>query len=76
MCDEGILEKIDWNKLGLDRTKFGDAGRMDCGIPYQMSGVVLAYDKEKLPNGPNTVADLFDTKKIAGKRGLVEESLS
>ena len=30
----------------------------------------LAYDGAKLANGPKTIADLFDTKKFPGKRGL------
>ncbi|MGY3361782.1 putative spermidine/putrescine transport system substrate-binding protein [Bradyrhizobium sp. GM0.4] len=70
MCAHGLLETIDWKKLGLERAKFGDVGKYDCGVPYQVSAVVIAYDKDKLPNGPKTIADLFDTKKFPGKRGL------
>ncbi|NOJ44603.1 ABC transporter substrate-binding protein [Bradyrhizobium sp. WSM 1791] len=70
MCNEGVLEPIDWKKLGLDRSKFTDADKMDCGVPAQSAAAVVAYDKDKLPNGPQTIADLFDLKKFPGKRGL------
>ncbi|MCP3371765.1 ABC transporter substrate-binding protein [Bradyrhizobium cajani] len=69
MCDQGLLETIDWKKLGLDRAKFGDAGRFDCGVPGQFNSTIVYYDK-KLPTSPKTIADVFDTKKIPGKRGL------
>lgn len=70
MCGQGLLETIDWKKVGLDRAKFGDAGKFDCGVPYSISSLVVAYDKDKLPNGPKTIADLFDLQKFPGKRGL------
>lgn len=70
LCDEGIIEKIDWKKLGLDRAKFTDADKYDCAFPESVYSVIVAYDKDKLPNGPKTITDLFDTKKFPGKRGL------
>lgn len=68
LCAEGILETLDWKKLGLDRAKF--EGATDCGVPAFLSATVVAYDKERLPNGPKTIADFFDLKKFPGKRGL------
>ncbi|WP_084299217.1 polyamine ABC transporter substrate-binding protein [Bradyrhizobium sp. WSM1743] len=70
MCEQGLLETIDWKKVGLDRAKFGDAGKFECGMPIQTNSTIIAYDKDKLPNGPKIIADLFDTKKFPGKRGL------
>ncbi|MBZ9603061.1 ABC transporter substrate-binding protein [Phyllobacterium chamaecytisi] len=70
MCTQGLLETIDWTRLGLDRAKFGNAGKFDCGVPIQTNSTIVAYDKDKLPNGPKTIADLFDLKKFPGKRGL------
>lgn len=70
LCAEGQIEKIDWKQLGLDRTKFMGAGDQDCGLPYVTSATVIAYDKDKLPNKPKTIADFFDTQKFPGKRGL------
>ncbi|WP_081369371.1 ABC transporter substrate-binding protein [Bradyrhizobium japonicum] len=70
LCDEGIIEKIDWKKLGLDRAKFVSADKYDCGVPSVISGTAIAYDKDRLPEGPKTIADLFDVQKFPGKRGL------
>ncbi|WP_342709975.1 ABC transporter substrate-binding protein [Bradyrhizobium sp. B124] len=73
LCAEGTVETIDWKKLGqlgLDRSKLMNSDKYDCGMPYVISTSVIAYDKDKLPNGPKTIADFFDTQKFPGKRGL------
>ncbi|WP_038937201.1 ABC transporter substrate-binding protein [Bradyrhizobium japonicum] len=70
LCTQGMLETIDWKRVGIDRAKFGSEGKLDCGVPFQTNSSIVAYDKDKLPNGPKTIADLFDTKKFPGKRGL------
>ncbi|ANW03027.1 ABC transporter substrate-binding protein [Bradyrhizobium icense] len=70
LCAEGIIETIDWNKLGLDRAKFMSGDKHDCGVPTEVTASIIAYDKDKLPNGPKTIADLFDMQKFPGKRGL------
>jgi len=72
LCDEGVIERIDWKKLGLDRAKFTDADKYDCAFPESVYSVILAYDKDKLPSGPKTIGDLFDIKKFPGKRGLMK----
>ncbi|MGY3033999.1 putative spermidine/putrescine transport system substrate-binding protein [Bradyrhizobium sp. USDA 4354] len=73
MCAEGIIEPIDWNKLGLDRAKFLGPDKLDCGVPTSAAATVVAYDKDRLPNGPKTIADLFDVNKFPGKRGLYKD---
>lgn len=70
MCADGLIETIDWNKLGLDRAKFMTSDKQDCGVPTLASATIIAYDNDKLPNGPKTIADLFDVQKFPGKRGL------
>lgn len=70
LCNQGLIEKIDWKKLSLDRSKFIVADRYDCAVPSYIGATVLAYDRSKLPNGLKTIADLFDTRKFPGKRGL------
>ncbi|RXG90926.1 ABC transporter substrate-binding protein [Bradyrhizobium vignae] len=70
LCAEGTLEPIDWKKLGLDRSSFIEGETTDCGVPEVVTGKIIAYDKDKFPNGPKTIADFFDTKKFPGKRGL------
>jgi putative spermidine/putrescine transport system substrate-binding protein len=42
----------------------------DCGIGIFVWSTVMAYDGDKLKNGPTTWADFFDTKKFPGKRGM------
>jgi putative spermidine/putrescine transport system substrate-binding protein len=69
-CAEGILEKIDWNKLGYDRSKFVGGDVQDCAVPTIVFATVFAYDTTKLNPGPTKVADLFDLQKFPGKRAL------
>src|SRR5206468_652969 len=63
-CAEGMLDKIDWKKLGLDQRKFISGEKYDCGVQTLVGATVITYDRDKLPNGPKTIADLFDTKKF------------
>src|SRR5262245_19385709 len=69
-CAEGILEEIDWSKLGVDRANFIASDLSDCSVPSISYATVFAYDADKLPNGPTKVADIFDLKTFPGKRGL------
>ncbi|MFK4496034.1 putative spermidine/putrescine transport system substrate-binding protein [Bradyrhizobium japonicum] len=70
LCDEGIIEPIDWTKLGLEQAKFMGSDRTECGVPNDLYAQVVVYDKAKLPNGPKTIADFFDLQRFPGKRGL------
>ncbi|WP_283808635.1 extracellular solute-binding protein [Bradyrhizobium centrolobii] len=70
LCADGVLERIDWKRLGFDRTSSWTAKRMIAGCPSVISATVVAYDRDRLPNGPKTIADLFDTENFPGKRGL------
>jgi putative spermidine/putrescine transport system substrate-binding protein len=72
-CAEGVLETIDWSKLGLDRAKFTGADKYDCAVPNILYATVIAYDKDKLPNGPTKITDLFDLQKFPGKRALQKD---
>ena len=69
-CSDGILETIDWKKVGVDRSKLLSAEKYDCAVPTIFYSEIVAYDRDKLPNGPTTIADLFDTTKFPGKRAL------
>ncbi|MEY9981519.1 spermidine/putrescine-binding protein [Bradyrhizobium yuanmingense] len=75
MCAEGIIETMDWTKLGLDRSKFTTADIEDCGVPTLASATIIAYDKGKLPNGPKTIDDLFDVQKNPRQARTVEGPL-
>lgn len=69
-CAEGILEPIDWEKLGLDRSKFIGGELQDCAVPTIVYSTVIAYDTTVLKDPPKTIADLFDLQKFPGKRSL------
>jgi putative spermidine/putrescine transport system substrate-binding protein len=69
-CAEGILEVVDWNKLGMDRTRFVGGDLQDCAVPTIIYATVIAYNTTVLMDPPRTIADVFDLKKFPGKRGL------
>ncbi|MGE4251152.1 MAG: ABC transporter substrate-binding protein [Parvibaculaceae bacterium] len=69
-CAEGIVEKIDWDKLGLKRDDFISADASECVVPSILYSTVLAYDTTKVKELPTSVAAFFDLEKYPGKRGL------
>lgn len=75
-CDEGLLETIDHSTLpaGADGTPatqdFIEGTLYDCAVANIVWSTIFAYDSEKMPNGPKTMADFFDLEKFPGKRGL------
>jgi putative spermidine/putrescine transport system substrate-binding protein len=68
-CDEGLFERLDYSKIG-NKADFLPAAVSDCGLGIFVWSTVMAYDGDKLKNGPKTWADFFDTKKFPGKRGM------
>ena len=68
-CDEGLFEKLDYSKIG-NRADFIPAAVTECGIGVFVWSTVMAYNGDKLKDGPKTWADFFDTKKFPGKRGM------
>ena len=75
-CDEGLLETIDHSTLpaganGKPATEDFLPGTLyDCAVANIVWSTIFAYDKTKMPDGPKTMADFFDTAKFPGKRGL------
>lgn len=69
-CAEGITQKIDYAKLGLDKSKFIGGDIFECGVPTILYAYVFAYDTSKMKDGPKSIADVYDLKKFPGKRGL------
>lgn len=70
-CEEGLLEKIDWARL-LDPKLFAGVGGFGrCGVPYLFVSGGIAYDGDKLKDGPRTWADFWDVKRFPGKRGML-----
>ena len=68
-CEEGLFEKLDWNKIG-GKEQFIPAAVTNCGVGAIVWSVVLAYDADKLKTGPKSWADFWDVKKFPGKRAL------
>ena len=68
-CDEGLFEKLDYSKIG-NKADFSPAAVSECGIGIFVWSTVMAYNADKLKDGPKTWADFWDTKKFPGKRGL------
>jgi putative spermidine/putrescine transport system substrate-binding protein len=69
-CAEGIVEKIDWDKLGLKRDDFISADASECVVPSILYATVLAYDTTKVKEPPTSISAIFDLEKFPGKRGL------
>jgi putative spermidine/putrescine transport system substrate-binding protein len=76
LCDEGMLETIGMDALppGADGTPAADdflpGSVTDCAVSTIVFSTIYAYDTTKFPEGPTTIADLFDTTKFPGKRAL------
>jgi len=68
-CSDGIYEKIDWQKMG-GKDAFIPAGVSDCGVGAIVWSTGIAYDGDKLKDGPKSWADFWDTAKFPGKRSL------
>ena len=68
-CDEGLFEKLDYSKIG-NKADFLPAAVTECGIGIFVWSTVMAYNGDKLKDGPKTWADFWDVKKYPGKRGM------
>ncbi|HKB55332.1 MAG TPA: ABC transporter substrate-binding protein [Ramlibacter sp.] len=68
-CDEGLFEKLDWSKVG-SKADFQPAAVHECGIGTFVWSTVMAYNGDKLKQGPATWADFWNVKKFPGKRGM------
>jgi putative spermidine/putrescine transport system substrate-binding protein len=68
-CEEGLLEKLDWTAMG-GRELFMKEAAHDCGVGSVVWSTALAYDADKLKDGPKSWADFWDVAKFPGKRSL------
>lgn len=69
-CNEGLIEKTDVSKLGLNKDDFVKGTLGECGFPSYTAANVLAYDADRFPDGPQSWADFWDVQKFPGKRGF------
>jgi putative spermidine/putrescine transport system substrate-binding protein len=72
-CDEGLLEKLDYAKIG-DKAKFLPNTALDCAVGTIAYSTIFAYNADVYKeNPPATLMDLFDTAKFPGKRALLKK---
>lgn len=69
-CQEGLLEPLSAEELGLEGLLIPAATEPECGIGFFVWSKVLAYDPARLPAAPTSWADFFDSDRFPGKRGL------
>jgi len=68
-CADGILEKMDWSVIKNKDELLPDS-ISDCGVGNTYWSTAIAYDGDKLKDGPKNWADFWDVKKFPGKRAL------
>jgi len=68
-CEEGLFEKIDWQALG-GRDAYIAPAVHDCGVGAMVWSEILAYDGDRLKEGPRNWADFWDLRKFPGRRGM------
>ena len=67
-CEEGLLEEINWDKVGKDHLLPQAVSK--CGMGAFVWSTVIAYDKDKLKTAPKNWADFWNVKDFPGKRAL------
>ena len=68
-CDEGLFEKLDWQRIGA-RSDFIPEAYSECGVGAFVWSMVMSYDLGAVTDRPKTWADFWDLKRWPGKRGL------
>lgn len=68
-CEEGLLEPLDWSRLG-NKADFIPAAVSECGAGIFVWSTALTYDASRLKTGPKSWADFWDVKTFPGKRAL------
>jgi len=81
-CSEGLLEPLDHSQLpaGADGTNYQDDflpnTLSECGIATWLYSLVIGYNKNTIGAvPPSSIADIFDTAKIPGKRGFQRKAI-
>ena len=75
-CEEGLLERLDHAALppspdGVPAAEdFVAGGLAECGVGNNLASIVIAWDRDRLPEGPAALRDFYDLERFPGKRGL------
>ena len=71
LCDEGMLEPIDWDAVGMTMDDMLPGAAHECGIGTIAWSTVFAYRTDKFGDEtPANCADFWNVQKFPGKRGL------
>ena len=77
LCDEGLVEPVDHNAIlapapdGTPASEdFGEMIVSECFIPQIVYSTTFGYRTDLVKVPPKTIADVFDLKRIPGKRAL------
>lgn len=73
-CEEGLFEQLDWARIG-DGKELIDGAVQPCGAGIFVWSTVLAYDGDRLKEGPTSWKDFWDVKKFPGKRAMHKGAL-
>ena len=68
-CEEGLLEKIDFAKIGK-KADFMPEAIHECGVGAFVWSTALAYNADKLKVAPTGWADFWNVTKFPGKRSM------
>jgi putative spermidine/putrescine transport system substrate-binding protein len=68
-CEEGLLEKLDYSKIGK-KSDFMPEAVQECGMGAFVWSTVLAYNADKMKVAPKNWADFWNVSKFPGKRGM------
>ena len=70
-CAEGLLERIDYSKLGFGPDDMLNSTAHECAVGTVSWSTVLVYDKSRfIEEAPADWADFWDVERFPGKRGL------
>ncbi|MDH3452182.1 MAG: ABC transporter substrate-binding protein [Gammaproteobacteria bacterium] len=83
LCDEGLIEVVDHDKIlvpapdGTPASQdFGEMIVSECYIPQIVYSTTFGYRTDLVKTPPKTIADVFDLKKIPGKRSLEKKPIN
>ncbi len=68
-CDEGVLLKLDFSRIGK-KEDFIENALHPCGVGQTTWMTVITYNTGTIGTPPTKVADFWDLEKWPGKRGL------
>jgi putative spermidine/putrescine transport system substrate-binding protein len=69
LCEEGLLEEIDWRALG-GTDRFVEIAVSPCGVGAMFWATIWAYDRDVVTNPPKNWAEFWDVETFPGPRAL------